>query len=111
VSAVHPDDPTGLSESLAQPLAGRREADPEKAWRVRLFNSLLHGEDPRQIESDLHKEWRLVSDSFGRATRPPLLSTLVTNVAAKATQPRKLELIVTWWCRLGCHSETGPVRD
>ena len=40
-------------------------------------------------------EWRLVSDSFGRPTRAALLSTLVTNVAAKATQPRKLELIET----------------
>jgi hypothetical protein len=30
---VHPDDPTDLSESLAQPFAGRREADPEKARR------------------------------------------------------------------------------
>jgi hypothetical protein len=57
---VHPDDPTGLSDSLAQPLAGRREADPEKARRVRLLNSLLHGEDQRQIESDLYMESRLV---------------------------------------------------
>ena len=39
--------------------------------------------------------WRLVSDSLGKATRAALLSTLVTNVAAKATQPGRLELIET----------------
>ena len=59
---------------------------------TRYFTAKTRG----QNESDLNMEWRLVSDSLGRATRAALLRTSVTNVAAKATQPRKLELIETY---------------
>ena len=52
---------------------------------TRYFTAKTRG----QNESDLNLEWRLVTETFGRATRAALLSTLVTNVTVKATQPRK----------------------
>src|SRR3989442_1116086 len=60
---IHPDDSTGLSESLAHPLAGRREADPEKARRVRLLNRLLH--------ATTHGRMRAISIWNGGLSLPP----------------------------------------
>jgi hypothetical protein len=94
---VHPDDPTGLSESLAHPLAGRREADPEKARRVRLLTGYFTRRPTGESER-FQYGMAACPDSPGRATRAALLSTLVTNVAAKTTQPRKLGL---WRCGQG----------
>lgn len=58
-------------------------------------NRLLHGDDPEAIERDLKVKWERISDGLGKATYAALISALLNNSAAKATEKTQLSLIQT----------------
>lgn len=58
-------------------------------------NRLLHGDDPDVIERELNVPWKHLSDGLGKATYASLISTLLNNSAANASEKREISLIHT----------------
>lgn len=71
-------------------------------------NRLLHGEDPKEIETGMAIKWEKITDSLGKATWAALLSALVTITAANATERGELELAET---NTFAHYEVVAVSD